>query len=134
MKRFFPIAVLSLLLSACGVSSSQKEKATADFKSKVTGLYLRLGVPAVVESVELSDFEKGDGMVGHGSFHSRFSMTLATDDGSVFVFGDATFDKDGRLVWTSDSTMAAFVLALSSGRGSLPVSGSPYLIKEFAGH
>lgn len=131
MKRPHLLLVVAMLLSlsACGVSSTQKATATSDFLSKMSALYLRLGVPAVVESAELDDFEKGDYM-GCGSLHASFSMKLATDEGSVVVLGDAAFDSDGRLVMDSDSTFAVFPILLRGEHGLLSVSDSPYLIKE----
>lgn len=121
-----------LLLSGCGVSGEQKEKATADFNSKVSALYLRLGVPAVFNSASLDEFEEG-GLNGVGAFHASFFLNLDTDDGLVKVSGRAAFNEDGSLAWASDSTLAIQPLVIVTPQDGIHASlDSPYLIKEFS--
>lgn len=115
-----------LLLSACGVSDSQKEKMTEDFRTKITALYLRPGVPAVVEGVECSDFEtKDDG------FSCFATVTLYGDSGKAYLYLGVWFDKNGH-VSIKEGKLDAVPLNMTMLDGGLvkDLDSHPYIIPE----
>lgn len=121
MKRFPLLASVALLLSACGVSSSDKAAMADDFRSKFTVLYLVPGAPGMVEDVEVSDFEKGGSVVA-GSYHANFSATHVGDAGRSYIYGVVGFDDAGHVA-TADSThLSVYVLSVTSGSRSVPAS------------
>lgn len=101
---------LVLLLSTCGVSSSQQERMSEDFRDKLTALYLAPGAPGMVEDVKCFDFEKGEGLAGAGFYHASFSASHVGDDGRAVIYGEVGFDEAGRVAFVDSSRMAVFVV------------------------
>lgn len=114
MKLPYLAAVsLGLLLSACGVSSSDQQKMSDDFRNKFTALYLVPGAPGMVENVECSNFEKGSGLAGVGAYHATFSATHIGDDSRALIHGDVCFDENGYVTSVDSTHLAVFIVTIT---------------------
>lgn len=113
MKYSFSVTIsLGLLLSACGVSSSDQQKMSDDFRNKFTALYLAPEAPGMVEDVEVYDFEKGGGLVD-GAFRAKFSATHVGDGGRSRIHGVVGFGDDRRVAFRDSVHLSVFIIMVT---------------------
>lgn len=124
--RLFLLSLLLLLLSSCGVSSSQKERMAEDFRNKFTALYLAPDAPGVIEDVDVYDFERG-GAFGCGAFHANFSASHIGDGGRSSIYGIVGFDSNGYVAFHDSLHLSVHVIVVTDASSARSVPSSEWM-------
>lgn len=123
--------VLCLLLSACGVSTHQKEQMLNSLSAALDEAFLSQDeFVAFAPTVELGDVEKGGTMGMDCSYHGNFSCSFDSGNSRVIMHGAAGFDENG-FVARLDGKLAISLISVIVDMERVSTSTSVYNLPIF---